>query len=105
MVEMVDESAALLSKMPTLEKYGTNLGKLAKEGKLDHVVERVAQFPGGLTKTNPETIDGKKMFTGDMGRERRLKKLIKLSDVIILLIDEFDDLMGAQVGEGAIDAA
>lgn len=31
MVEMVNESAALLSKMPTLEKYGTNLAKLAKE--------------------------------------------------------------------------
>lgn len=28
---------------------------------MDHVVEIVAQFPEGLTKTNPETIDGKKV--------------------------------------------
>ncbi|KAL7597715.1 hypothetical protein Lser_V15G21424 [Lactuca serriola] len=72
MVEMVIESAALLSKMPTLEKYGTNLAKLAKEGKLDHVVEIVAQFPEGLTKTNPETIDGKKMLTGAQVGERAI---------------------------------
>ncbi|GAB2298357.1 ATP-dependent Clp protease ATP-binding subunit ClpA cd4b, chloroplastic [Dionaea muscipula] len=45
--------------MPTLEKYGTNLTKLAEEGKLDRVVgrqeqiERVTQILGRRTKSNP----------------------------------------------------
>ncbi|KVI06123.1 AAA+ ATPase domain-containing protein [Cynara cardunculus var. scolymus] len=47
------------SKMPTLEEYGTNLTKLAEEGKLDPVVgrqpqiERVTQILGRRTKNNP----------------------------------------------------
>lgn len=47
------------SKMPTLEEYGTNLTKLAEEGKLDPVVgrqkqiERVLQILGRRTKNNP----------------------------------------------------
>ncbi|XP_074316512.1 ATP-dependent Clp protease ATP-binding subunit ClpA homolog CD4B, chloroplastic-like [Silene latifolia] len=47
------------SKMPTLEEYGTNLTKLAEEGKLDPVVgrqlqiERVVQILGRRTKNNP----------------------------------------------------
>ncbi|VFQ81852.1 unnamed protein product [Cuscuta campestris] len=46
-------------KMPTLEEYGTNLTKLANEGKLDPVVgrqeqvERVIQILGRRTKNNP----------------------------------------------------
>jgi len=46
-------------KMPTLEEYGTNLTKLAEEGKLDPVVgrqdqiERVTQILGRRTKNNP----------------------------------------------------
>ncbi|KAI6675763.1 hypothetical protein NL676_003669 [Syzygium grande] len=130
------------NKMPTLEEYGTNLTKLAEEGKLDPVVgrqqqiERVVQILGRRTKNNPcligepgvgktaiaeglaqriasgdvpETIEGKKVITLDMGLlvagtkyrgefEERLKKLmeeIKQSDEIILFIDEV----------GAIDAA
>ncbi|GAB2283574.1 ATP-dependent Clp protease ATP-binding subunit ClpC1 [Dionaea muscipula] len=45
--------------MPTLEKYGTNLTKLAEEGKLDPVVgrqeqiEQVTQILGRRTKINP----------------------------------------------------
>ncbi|XP_057415994.1 chaperone protein ClpC, chloroplastic-like [Lotus japonicus] len=47
------------NKMPTLEEYGTNLTKLANEGKLDPVVgrqqqiERVIQILGRRTKNNP----------------------------------------------------
>jgi len=47
------------NKMPTLEEYGTNLTKLAQEGKLDPVVgrqgqiERVIQILGRRTKNNP----------------------------------------------------
>ncbi|KAL8150201.1 hypothetical protein V2J09_020009 [Rumex salicifolius] len=47
------------TKMPTLEEYGTNLTKLAEEGKLDPVVgrqkeiERVTQILGRRTKNNP----------------------------------------------------
>ncbi|KAG0501053.1 hypothetical protein HPP92_001125 [Vanilla planifolia] len=47
------------NKMPTLEEYGTNLTKLAEEGKLDPVVgrqqqiERVTQILGRRTKNNP----------------------------------------------------
>ncbi|KAL5575008.1 hypothetical protein UlMin_016707 [Ulmus minor] len=47
------------TKMPTLEEYGTNLTKLAEEGKLDPVVgrqpqiERVVQILGRRTKNNP----------------------------------------------------
>lgn len=47
------------AKMPTLEEYGTNLTKLAQEGKLDPVVgrkkqiERVLQILGRRTKNNP----------------------------------------------------
>ncbi|VAI46049.1 unnamed protein product [Triticum turgidum subsp. durum] len=139
-------------KMPTLEEYGTNLTKLAEEGKLDPVVgrqdqiERVTQILGRRTKNNPcligepgvgktaiaeglaqritngdvpETIEGKKVITLDMGLlvagtkyrgefEERLKKLmeeIKQSDDIILFIDEVHTLIGAGAAEGAIDAA
>ncbi|CAN1790539.1 Chaperone protein ClpC, chloroplastic [Linum perenne] len=140
------------TKMPTLEEYGTNLTKLAEEGKLDPVVgrqpqiERVVQILGRRTKNNPcligepgvgktaiaeglaqriasgdvpETIEGKKVITLDMGLlvagtkyrgefEERLKKLmeeIKQSDEIILFIDEVHTLIGAGAAEGAIDAA
>ncbi|KAG2615432.1 hypothetical protein PVAP13_3NG058900 [Panicum virgatum] len=140
------------NKMPTLEEYGTNLTKLAEEGKLDPVVgrqpqiERVVQILGRRTKNNPcligepgvgktaiaeglaqriftgdvpETIEGKKVITLDMGLlvagtkyrgefEERLKKLmeeIKQSDEIILFIDEVHTLIGAGAAEGAIDAA
>ncbi|XP_022889653.1 ATP-dependent Clp protease ATP-binding subunit ClpA homolog CD4B, chloroplastic-like [Olea europaea var. sylvestris] len=47
------------NKMPTLEEYGTNLTKLAEEGKLDPAVgrqqqiERVTQILGRRTKNNP----------------------------------------------------
>ncbi|CAI9780052.1 unnamed protein product [Fraxinus pennsylvanica] len=47
------------NKMPTLEEYGTNLTKLAEEGKLNPVVgrqdqiERVTQILGRHTKNNP----------------------------------------------------
>ncbi|KAJ7562892.1 hypothetical protein O6H91_03G087700 [Diphasiastrum complanatum] len=140
------------SKMPTLEEYGTNLTKLAEEGKLDPVVgrqvqiERVTQILGRRTKNNPcligepgvgktaiaeglaqriasgdvpETIEGKKVITLDMGLlvagtkyrgefEERLKKLmeeIKQASDIILFIDEVHTLIGAGAAEGAIDAA
>ncbi|CAM8984294.1 unnamed protein product [Rhodiola kirilowii] len=140
------------NKMPTLDEYGTNLTKLAEEGKLDPVVgrqpqiERVTQILGRRTKNNPcligepgvgktaiaeglaqriatgdvpETIEGKKVITLDMGLlvagtkyrgefEERLKKLmeeIKQSDDIILFIDEVHTLIGAGAAEGAIDAA
>eukprot|EP01024_Parvocaulis_polyphysoides_P059033 TRINITY_DN6373_c1_g1_i3.p1 TRINITY_DN6373_c1_g1~~TRINITY_DN6373_c1_g1_i3.p1 ORF type:complete len:878 (+),score=171.89 TRINITY_DN6373_c1_g1_i3:184-2634(+) len=67
----------------------------------------------------PETIEGKKIITLDMGLlvagtkyrgefEERLKKLmeeIKQSDDIILMIDEVHTLIGAGAAEGAIDAA
>ncbi|GAB2241746.1 hypothetical protein Droror1_Dr00018521 [Drosera rotundifolia] len=138
--------------MPTLEEYGTNLTKLAEEGKLDPVVgrqeqiERVMQILGRRTKNNPcligepgvgktaiaeglaqriatgdvpETIEGKKVITLDMGLlvagtkyrgefEERLKKLmeeVRQSDEIILFIDEVHTLIGAGAAEGAIDAA
>uniref|UniRef100_A0A0E0F4L4 Clp R domain-containing protein n=1 Tax=Oryza meridionalis TaxID=40149 RepID=A0A0E0F4L4_9ORYZ len=47
------------TKIPTLEEYGTNLTKLAEEGKLDPVVgrqnqvDRVVQILGRRTKNNP----------------------------------------------------
>ncbi|KAG6410431.1 hypothetical protein SASPL_128491 [Salvia splendens] len=140
------------SNMPTLEEYGTNLTKLAEEGKLDPVsgrqeqIERVVQILGRRTKNNPcligepgvgktaiaeglaqriangdvpETIEGKKVITLDMGLlvagtkyrgefEERLKKLmdeIRKSDDILLFIDEVHTLIGAGAAEGAIDAA
>ncbi|CAA6668334.1 unnamed protein product [Spirodela intermedia] len=68
-IRMVGESAETVgagvgggnsaNKMPTLEEYGTNLTKLAEEGKLDPVVgrqtqiERVTQILGRRTKNNP----------------------------------------------------
>uniref|UniRef100_A0A1D1XR49 ATP-dependent Clp protease ATP-binding subunit clpA CD4A, chloroplastic n=1 Tax=Anthurium amnicola TaxID=1678845 RepID=A0A1D1XR49_9ARAE len=162
-IRMVGESAEAVgagvgggssgnNKMPTLEEYGTNLTKMAEEGKLDPVVgrqdqiERVTQILGRRTKNNPcligepgvgktaiaeglaqriangdvpETIEGKKVITLDMGLlvagtkyrgefEERLKKLmeeIKQSDEIILFIDEVHTLIGAGAAEGAIDAA
>ncbi|GJP44931.1 hypothetical protein CLOM_g4330 [Closterium sp. NIES-68] len=161
-IRMVGESAEAVgagvgggssnSKMPTLEEYGTNLTKLAEDGKLDPVVgrvsqiERVTQILGRRTKNNPcligepgvgktaiaeglaqriaggdvpETLEGKKVITLDMGLlvagtkyrgefEERLKKLmdeIKQADDIILFIDEVHTLIGAGAAEGAIDAA
>ncbi|XP_038999525.1 ATP-dependent Clp protease ATP-binding subunit ClpA homolog CD4B, chloroplastic-like [Hibiscus syriacus] len=151
-VNVVSGGASGNTKMPTLEEYGTNLTKLAEEGKLDPVVgrqdqiERVVQILGRRTKNNPcligepgvgktaiaeglaqriasgdvpDTIEGKKVITLDMGLlvagtkyrgefEERLKKLmeeIKQSDEIILFIDEVHTLIGAGAAEGAIDAA
>ncbi|GLT39934.1 hypothetical protein SLA2020_140990 [Shorea laevis] len=151
-VGVVPGGSTSSNKMPTLEEYGTNLTKLAEEGKLDPVVgrqtqiERVVQILGRRTKNNPcligepgvgktaiaeglaqriasgdvpETIEGKKVITLDMGLlvagtkyrgefEERLKKLmeeIKQSDEIILFIDEVHTLIGAGAAEGAIDAA
>ncbi|VVB05081.1 unnamed protein product [Arabis nemorensis] len=55
----VDGGSSGNSKMPTLEEYGTNLTKLAEEGKLDPVVgrqpqiERVVQILARRTKNNP----------------------------------------------------
>lgn len=71
------------------------------------------------TNDVPETIEGKKIITLDMGLlvagtkyrgefEERLKKLmdeVKQADDIILLIDEVHTLIGAGAAEGAIDAA
>lgn len=109
-------------------------------------IERVIQILGRRTKNNPcligepgvgktaiaeglaqlitggdvpETIEGKKVITLDMGLlvagtkyrgefEERLKKLmdeIKQADDIILVIDEVHTLIGAGAAEGAIDAA
>ncbi|KHG07735.1 Chaperone ClpC, chloroplastic [Gossypium arboreum] len=135
------------TKMPTLEEYGTNLTKLAEEARnLQDQIERVVQILGRRTKNNPcligepgvgktaiaeglaqriasgdvpDTIEGKKVITLDMGLlvagtkyrgefEERLKKLmeeIKQSDEIILFIDEVHTLIGAGAAEGAIDAA
>lgn len=67
----------------------------------------------------PETIEGKKVVSLDMGLlvagtkyrgefEERLKKLmdeIRSNDDIILMIDEVHTLIGAGAAEGAIDAA
>ena len=67
----------------------------------------------------PETLEGKRMMTLDMGLlvagtkyrgefEERLKKLmdeVKADDDIILFIDELHTLVGAGAAEGAIDAA
>jgi len=69
--------------------------------------------------TVPETLEGKRMMTLDMGLlvagtkyrgefEERLKKLMdefKQDDDIILFIDEVHTLIGAGAAEGAIDAA
>merc|ERR1719473_2496544 len=109
-------------------------------------IERVIQILGRRTKNNPclvgepgvgktavteglaqkianadvpETIEGKKIISLDMGLlvagtkyrgefEERLKKLmdeIKFNDDIILMIDEVHTLIGAGAAEGAIDAA
>ena len=67
----------------------------------------------------PETLEGKRMMTLDMGLlvagtkyrgefEERLKKLmdeVKADEDIILFIDEVHTLIGAGAAEGAIDAA
>ncbi|CAO2205644.1 unnamed protein product [Urochloa humidicola] len=138
---------------PTLDEYGTDLTKLAKEGKLDPVVGRHGQIdqvvqilsrkgknnpcligePGvgktaaveGLAQLTargdvPETMQGKKVISVDMGRfiagtkyrgefEERLKNLleeIKKCGDVILFLDEVHTLVGAGAAvEGAIDAA
>ncbi|CAO2176614.1 unnamed protein product [Urochloa humidicola] len=138
---------------PTLDEYGNDLTKLAKEGKLDPVVgrqeqiDKVVQILSRKGKNNPcligepgvgktavveglaqliargdvpETMQGKKVISVDMGRfiagtkyrgefEERLKNLIeeikKCGDTILFL-DEVHTLVGAgAVVESAIDAA
>ncbi|KAG6390715.1 hypothetical protein SASPL_148459 [Salvia splendens] len=127
----------------------TNLaeeGKLDPVSGRQEQIDRVTQILGRRTKNNPcligepgvgktavaeglaqrtangdvpETIEGKKVITLDMGLlvagtkyhgefEERLKKLmeeIRKSDDIILFIDEVHTLIGAGAAEGAIDAA
>ncbi|KAI7727618.1 hypothetical protein M8C21_021189, partial [Ambrosia artemisiifolia] len=113
--EMVGESAEAVgagvgggtsgNKMPTLEEYGTNLTKLAEEGKLDPVVGRQPQIERVITLDMGLLVAGTK-YRGEF--EERLKKLmeeIKQSDEIILFIDEVHTLIGAGAAEGAIDAA
>ncbi|CAL5004259.1 unnamed protein product [Urochloa decumbens] len=150
-----ETSAKTKDKMstPTLDEYGTNLTKLANEGKLDPVVGRQEQIDQvvqilsrkgknnpcligepGVGKTAaveglaqliargdvPETMQGKKVISVDMGRfiagtkyrgefEERLKNLleeIKKCGDIILFLDEVHTLVGAGAAvEGAIDAA
>ncbi|KAF8669843.1 hypothetical protein HU200_051017 [Digitaria exilis] len=138
---------------PTLDEYGTDLTKLANEGKLDPVVGRQKQIDQvvqilsregknnpcltgepGVGKTAaveglaqliargdvPETMQGKKVISVDMGRflagtkylgefEERLKNLmdeIKKCGNIILFLDEVHTLVGAGAAvEGGIDAA
>ncbi|KAF8712784.1 hypothetical protein HU200_028556 [Digitaria exilis] len=138
---------------PTLDEYGTDLTKLANEGKLDPVVGRQKQIDQvvqilsrkgknnpcltgepGVGKTAaveglaqliargdvPETMQGKKVISVDMGRflagtkyrgefEERLKNLmdeIKKCGNIILFLDEVHTLVGAAAAvEGGIDAA
>mmetsp|Transcript_16072 Transcript_16072/g.22178 ORF Transcript_16072/g.22178 Transcript_16072/m.22178 type:complete len:924 (+) Transcript_16072:126-2897(+) len=121
-------------------------GKLDPVVGRSNEIERVIQILGRRTKNNPcligepgvgktaiaeglaqmiiagdvpETIEGKKVITLDMGLlvagtkyrgefEERLKKLmdeIKQADDIILVIDEVHTLIGAGAAEGAIDAA
>ncbi|CAA0819890.1 Chaperone protein ClpC1- chloroplastic [Striga hermonthica] len=128
-IRMVGESAETIgagvgggssgSKMPTLEERTKNnpclIGEpgVGKTAIAEGLAQRIAN--GDV----PETIEGKKVITLDMGLlvagtkyrgefEERLKKLmeeIKQSDDIILFIDEVHTLIGAGAAEGAIDAA
>ncbi|XP_010472973.1 PREDICTED: chaperone protein ClpC1, chloroplastic-like [Camelina sativa] len=85
------------NKMQTLEEYGTNLTKLAEEGKLDPVVgrqpqiERVVQILGRRTKNNPcligepgvrktAIVEGllHRIASGDVPETTKGKKVIKL---------------------------
>ncbi|RDX74521.1 hypothetical protein CR513_45723, partial [Mucuna pruriens] len=85
------------NKMPTLEEYGTNLTKLAEEGKLDLVVDRqqqidrVIQILGRRTKNNPcligesgvcktAIVEGLalRIATGDVAEHFEGKKVISL---------------------------
>ncbi|KAI3746604.1 hypothetical protein L6452_09041 [Arctium lappa] len=76
------------NKMPTLEEYGTNLTKLAEEGKLDPVVgrqpqiERVTQILGRRTKNNPCLIG--EPGVGKTGIAEGLAQRIANGDVITL---------------------
>ncbi|MSQ11090.1 MAG: ATP-dependent Clp protease ATP-binding subunit [Dehalococcoidia bacterium] len=81
------------------------------------VVEALAQRI--VTGDVPETLQGKRMVTLDMGAavagtkyrgefEERLKKVvdeIRTSGNIVLFIDEMHTLVGAGAAEGAVDAA
>jgi len=135
----LEEFGTDLTKQAAEGKLDPVIGR-AKE------VERVTQILGRRTKNNPclvgepgvgksaiaeglaqkiasgdvpETLEGKRMITLDMGLlvagtkyrgefEERLKKLmeeVKQDDKIILFIDEVHTLIGAGAAEGAIDAA
>ncbi|KAL2935789.1 Chaperone protein ClpC1 chloroplastic [Bienertia sinuspersici] len=91
------------NKMPTLEEYGTNVTKLAEEGKLDPVVgrqqqiERVTQILGRRTKNNPCLIGepgvgktaiaeglAQRIATGDVPETIEGKKVITLDTGLLV---------------------
>ncbi|KAF6138019.1 hypothetical protein GIB67_041892 [Kingdonia uniflora] len=93
--------------METLEKYGTDLTKLAKEGRFDPIIGREEQIERVVISIDMGRLTAGAWRVGDF-EERLMNVIDKVKGSnggIILFIDELHTLIGAGRGWGALDAA
>jgi ATP-dependent Clp protease ATP-binding subunit ClpB len=89
----------------SLEKYGRDLTRMAREGKLDPVIGRDEEIPRTIqvllrrTKNNPVLI-------GEPGvGKTAIVEVTESAGQIILFIDELHTVVGAGPAEGSMDAS
>src|SRR6516162_2056283 len=112
------------SKTPTLDEFGRDLTKLARDNKLEPVIGKTAITEGLAQRIVrgdvPEVLWNKRVVQLDLAAlvagtkyrgefEERMKKVMeeirKAQGEVVLFVDELHTLVGAGAAEGAIDAS